>query len=239
VFHHLAATDRQATSEQVETSKLGPRPQTLGSVIQALDAMMLQGQTGTVSVVLDAQGNENAVGFTLSFDPALLTLTTVTVGSGAAIATVDVNTSQAYAGRLGFVLALSSGSSFSPGIHELVKVAFRAAPSASGASLATLGDQLVPREVSDANANPLLATYFDGTITINPPPSLNISRSGPNITLAWPLWATNFVLQQTAELPASLPDWTNLPLIPTITNNQNTIILPLDDSGHFYRLQQQ
>jgi hypothetical protein len=149
-----------------------------------------------------------------------------------------VNDSQAGAGRLGFVLGLGTGKSFVSGTRELVKVTFRAAAPDQGNCFVSFSDQPVPCEVSGTNALRLAADYVNGTITVNPLPSLRIALSGTNITLAWPLWATNFGLQAAAGgLPPAVP-WTNLTAVPILTSNETILTLPLAATNIFYRLHQ-
>ncbi|HNO84087.1 MAG TPA: hypothetical protein PKM54_05615, partial [Anaerolineales bacterium] len=63
-------------------------------VVAAQDATIEWGQTGVVAVQLAAQGDENAVGFSLSFDTALLVYAGASLGSGASGAMLNVNTNQ-------------------------------------------------------------------------------------------------------------------------------------------------
>ncbi len=49
---------------------------------------------------------------------------------------------------------------------------------------------------SERNALALPASYVNGMVTVNPLPSLSIARSGTNVALGWPLWATNSNVQQ-------------------------------------------
>ncbi len=198
--------------------------------------MLIQGRTGTVGVTLAAQGNENALGFSLAFDPTLVSFAGASLGSAASGATLYVNTNQAASGRLGFALALGTGSSFAPGTREVVEVSFLASLSGSGSFTPSFGDQPVPREVSDAAASALPASYVNSTITINPPPSLQILLSGQNITLAWPLWGTNFVLQQASGAFSPSMTWSNLTVTPAISNDQSVVTLPLSGAAGFYRL---
>ena len=91
----------------------------------------------------------------------------------------------------------------------------------------------MPCEVSDTTALRLAAGYVNGTITVNPLPSLSIGRSGENITLAWPLWATNFGLQAAeGGLPPAVP-WTNLMAVPILTSNETVVTLPLAATNRF------
>ena len=115
---------------------------------------------------------------------------------------------------------------------------FQAAAPDQGKYSILLANQPVPCEVSDATALRLAAGYVNGTITVNPLPSLSIGRTGESITLAWPLWATNFGLQ-TAEggLPPAVP-WTNLVAVPILTSNESIVTLPFAATNKVYRLRQ-
>src|SRR6266571_2773836 len=96
--------------------------------LRARDLTLSQNQTNCLSVLLVADGNENALSFSLCFDTNLLTLTTARRGSDAAGASWSVNTNQASSGRLGFVVLLPFGQVFAPGSNVIVEVCFRAAP---------------------------------------------------------------------------------------------------------------
>jgi len=195
------------------------------------NAMLLQGQSGTVTVYLTAEGNETALGFSLSFDSSSLTYQGASLGSSASGATLLVNDSQAAVGRLGFALALS-GRSFVAGADDLVKVTFRTA--AAGAYPVSLTDMPVIRQVSDSTASALNTGYLNGLVTVNPPPSLSILKVDQGILLSWPAWATNFDLQVVESTLSASSQWTNFPMTVVVTNN--TVTLPLSDGVKFYRL---
>lgn len=221
----------------------GPQPKggvgnLLGRQLVVADAIVLQGEPGNVTVRLEAQGDENALGFSLAFDPAALSYTGVSLGAGAGGATLFVNSNQAAQGRLGFVLSLGTGSHFTPGSKELVNVNLLAAATASGNFPVSLTQVPVPRQVSDAKAIALSAIYINGAITVNPPPSLKIAQADQNLVLSWPLWATHFALQQSAGGPLSTATWTNMSVTVGVSNNENVVTLPMDDVMKFFRLQQ-
>ena len=182
--------------------------------------MVIQGLAGTVSVMLESQGDENAIGFSLSFDPGAFTYESASLGSAGSGATLFANASQASAGRLGFVLALGTGSSFAAGTREVVKVNLRSTAAAAGNYTVAFESQPVPCELSDASAQRLAADYVNGTITVNPLPSLRIALSGTNITLAWPLWAANFGLQAAEGGVSPAAPWTNLNSVPALTTQR-------------------
>jgi hypothetical protein len=209
-------------------------PKDGGRLVQISGGSWFVGQTGTVSVVLQAQGNESALGFSLAFDPALFTYVGAVKGTSSSSATLNVNTSQAAAGKIGFALALSSGS-FPVGGREMVRLTLRARPDASAIPApVSFTDLPVPREVSDPAALPLAASYVNGTVTLQPRPTLQISHSATGVTLSWPLAASNFTVKSSSALNGGT--WSTAPGTPTVVNGQNTLVLPAGDRTMFYRL---
>jgi hypothetical protein len=205
-------------------------------VVTAGAATLSANQPFSVSISLAAQGNENALGFSLTFDPARAVFSSASLGADGSGADLYVNANQAASGQLGFALALGAGNSFAAGTRELIKLNFQAAPAASGSFSPTFSDQPVPREVSDAAANALPASYVSGSIVSNPAPTLSITRAGTNIVLTWPLSATNFNLQEAVGTFLSNAPWSNLMVAPLMTNNQNIVTLPRSPTNKFYRL---
>ena len=63
--------------------------------IRVVGTTVVSGRTVDLSVEIVAQGNENAIGFSLNFNPAILSNPVVTQGSGVAGATFNANTNQA------------------------------------------------------------------------------------------------------------------------------------------------
>ena len=202
--------------------------------------LIFDGQTGTAVVNLDAEGDENAVGFSLKFDPTAVTYLGASPGSDATNATMDINANQATNGQVGIILALPTDTSFSPGLRQLVQVNFQAVTAASEDSPVALTDLPVKREVADTNALPVVSTYLNGTIEVNPRPAVAINASSPtnssqSIILSWPLWATNYTLQQAV---GTLPNftWTNVTVSPVINNNAETITVSVSGAVQFFRL---
>jgi hypothetical protein len=199
--------------------------------------MLLPAQTATIAVKLRAVGDENALGFSLAFDAAKVAFANASLGSGATGATLNVNASQAAAGKLGFVLALGVGNSFAAGTHELVKLNFNSVTTATSEAAVDLTDQPVRRQVSNPAANALSANYVNGTIAVNPLPALGIARADRNVLLSWPLWGSNFVLEANGSL--SPGGWTNLSAIVSPINGQNVVTQAVGAGDVFYRLKQQ
>jgi hypothetical protein len=134
------------------------------------------------------------------------------------------------------VLSLGTGNHFTAGSQEVVKVNFLATATATGNYPVGLTQSPVPRQVSDANALTLDTSYLGGAITVNPPPSLKIARAGQNIVLSWPLWATNFLLQQSGSGLSPSATWTNLSGTVAVASGENVVTLPLNDAMMFFRL---
>ena len=117
------------------------------------------GPTNLFSVMLAAQGNENAVGCTLVFDPAIMTFKSAALGSGATGAVLNVNTNQTSSGKLGLALALTVNHTLTAGSLELVRVTFVAVTYSSNTTALTLGDSPVKREIASTAAVVLPANY--------------------------------------------------------------------------------
>ena len=213
--------------------------QASGRKIKVVDATVYAGQTNAVSVELEAQSNENALGFSLSFDASKLSFAGATLSSAATGATLNLNTSQVGSGKLGVALALSAGNSIAAGTREVVKVSFAIASPAKGTSTISFDEQPIFAEVSDAAANALATSYINGLLTIIalPAPTLKINRSDDTIILSWPLSATNFVLQGSDSLLSPSATWSNVLVTPNISGQENIVTLPLSGDTKFYRLQ--
>jgi hypothetical protein len=67
-------------------------------------------------------------------------------------------------------------------------------------------------------------------------PALRIVPAEINVLLAWPLWASDFELQQTTVLPPSPTDWHSSGVSPIITNGQNEVLVPVGMAPKLFRL---
>lgn len=68
-------------------------------------------------------------------------------------------------------------------------------------------------------------------------PALRIAPTDGGIRLSWPLWASDFQLEQVGAAPGGSGGWSNVNAIPTTTtNNENAMVLPLDGASRLYRL---
>lgn len=207
--------------------------------LSVLSTNVFHEQSARVPVVLAAQGDENALGFTVNFNPSAFAFSGVSLGSDAAGASLIANVSQVSAGRLGVAIALPIGDSFGAGSREMVQVSLVASPNVVGPFPVTLSDQLVTRCVSDALANELLVNYVNGTLTINPinpNPELVIMRSSTNVVLTWPLWAADFTLQALEATTDWQAGWTNISTALQTNGSSVSATLPIAMEPRFFRL---
>jgi hypothetical protein len=65
-------------------------------------------------------------------------------------------------------------------------------------------------------------------------PPLKIARSAQNVTLAWPVEATNYILEAATSLPAV--SWDTVTNTPTVTTNERSVQLPPTGNARFFRL---
>ncbi|HQR32913.1 MAG TPA: cohesin domain-containing protein, partial [Blastocatellia bacterium] len=152
------------SSVPVRTPRFGIRNQQ--RVLRAVNATLVRGQTGTLSIEMDSLGNENAVGFSLNFDPTVLTYVSAATGSAASNAFLIINNSQVASGKLGLAVAQPAGEKFATGTRQVATVRFTVAANAAASTAISFGDQPVKRQIADVNALTLTATYADGSLTL-------------------------------------------------------------------------
>ena len=122
----------------------------------AADARQLKAAAngGILTVQITAFGDENALGFSLNFDPRAWRFIAARAGRDALGATVIVNASETAQGRVGVVLALPHGQHLHAGEREAVVLQFT--PRRREALLnARFGDLPVATSVVDSSARPL------------------------------------------------------------------------------------
>ena len=139
-------------------------------VIRVVAANAAPGSSAVpVPIELVSQGDESALGFTLTFDPAVLSNPQATLGVDATGAQLVANTSQAAQGQLGLAVALPTGQKFAAGTRQLAVVTFNIAATApAGATTLDFSDQVLAREVSDVSATALASAYQSGAVTVVP-----------------------------------------------------------------------
>src|SRR5262249_9396638 len=129
----------------------------------------MKGGVVGVPIELVSPGGVNALGFSLQFDPLVLTDPQAALGNDASGAQLQVNSSQTAQGRLGLIMALPAGQQISAGTRRIITVNFTIAANASNASTSiTFSDQPTPSEVADTAGNLIPAAFIPGVVTIVP-----------------------------------------------------------------------
>jgi hypothetical protein len=203
--------------------------------IRVGDTAGIRGVPLSLPVSLNSLGDENAVGFTVAFDPAVFACSSITPGSDAINATLNVNTQQVASGHVGIAIALQSGSTFSTGLRELVKLTLIPVTVLPGDYPVHLDSQIVVCTVSDPLANELNTDYLPGMVVVNSEPTLDIRLEGDDVVLSWPLWAHSFNLQAVPEQQA-LINWTNVAGAPRTNGEVLNFTLPTSDGTRYFRL---
>ena len=137
-----------------------------GRHMRIVSTAIQRGQTGTVAIEIEAEGDENAVGLSLEFDPTALSFVSVSAGSSLENPLLNVNSNQAANGRVGLAMALPAGKALKAGKQTLVLVRFTALTGGGAASTPlAFSDQPIRRQLADANANSISGEYENGTIS--------------------------------------------------------------------------
>ena len=191
------------------------------------------GVNTSVAVSLISQGDENGVGFTLTFDPSVFNYTSYSIGSGVPGGNLFFcNTNQAPAGKIGVALTLSPGTHFNVGTWPIIQVNFQSLAGTNGSFNVAFADAPVSRSVSDANADELSASFVPNSITIAPPPQLVITQSGTNVILSWPSAVAGFTLQSAGSATAT-DTWSSGPAAGTNGVNLQVTVPALNQSQYF------
>jgi Concanavalin A-like lectin/glucanases superfamily/Immunoglobulin I-set domain/Immunoglobulin domain/Cohesin domain len=194
------------------------------------------GQSCQVSVLLNSQGNENALGFSVAFDPSRLNFVSVLPGNSTTNAEFIANTNQAAVGNIGIVLEMPSLSSINIGTQEVARLSFSVSPYASKSTTLAFTNQPVLQDTADGNAARLPTSYFNGVLAINNSILLlGEQRKTNGLILSWPASLSGFHLESNSNLLTT--NW--VPVVTGLTTNGGTITtsnLPTGASKMFYRL---
>jgi uncharacterized protein (TIGR03437 family) len=168
-----------------------------------------RGAIRSVVIELDALGDENALGFSLLFDPARWRALSSMPGPAAAEAAFIVNDTQAASGRIGIALALPAGHTLGAGRRQIATITF-ASLSDDGDNPGIIGfaDEPVAREVADAGANLLPAAYSAQPLAVVSAASFSPSAlAGESIAAAFGDGLSAATLTaETLPLPTQLGD---------------------------------
>ena len=235
----LAPAGGPASPTGPATSQGQPRPFDSAKRILAIGNSTVQsGSSCQIPVFLSGRGDENAVAFSVTFNPSILTFTGASLGNGASGATLNVNSKSTAGGNLGFALAKASGATFTTGTNEVLRMEFAISPSATGSSVVAFSSTSVSQEIASADAISLSADYRNGSLTFFSQaitnPVITVTRSNSNLVLFWPVAALGYQLEQNQDLSSST--WTPTSVTPSTNGVDIQMIVPISGPGSFYRL---
>ncbi|HTH47536.1 MAG TPA: cohesin domain-containing protein, partial [Candidatus Limnocylindria bacterium] len=200
-------------------------------------AILVSGETQEIPVTLTASGEENALGFTVSYDPAVLKFIGAVKGTDGQKATLNVNTRQQAGGRAAVALTLSPAMQFPAGTLEVARLQLMTIGSGINTTTVSFTDAPVSNGVASSLATPLETAWQDASFgvalpTVNVRP-IETSESSA-IELSWPAALTEAVLE-TADNPVGA-NWTPGNFTPTVINGQNTVVVPLSGGAAYFHL---
>ena len=136
--------------------------------VQIGNSIVAPNTTFVVRVTLFAHGDENALGFSMSFDPTKLGFVSAAVSPAPDDVTMNIDSSQAGAGKIGLAFAKPAGAVWSAGWPLLVRITFSVGnPVGEPAVLpVTFDDVPVARGISSVAAMPLPAGYRAGSVLV-------------------------------------------------------------------------
>ena len=196
------------------------------TVPRVVRAGTTNGPTGNLvelPVELLAAGDENAVGFSLDFDPAKMTAAGVTPGGALHGAALNFNTNQP--GHVGVVAAQPNNAVFGFGTQEVARIQFLLGQQ-PGTNTPVWSDVPITRDLADTNANSLTVQFLPGALGIQlvPPqvtrqPAPQTVWVGDSVTLDLVVSGSKPMSWQWQKNGADLSGATNTAL--TITNVQS------------------
>ena len=205
-------------------------------VVSFGSAALVEGLTQEIPVTITASGEENAVAFSVSYDPAVLRFVGAVKGTGSKSAVLNVNTKHTANGEVGVALALTTGAKFPAGSLEIARLQFTAIAGGSASTNLAFTDAPVVREVASPLAETLSVAWQASSFSVTLP-SVNArpvqTANGPAIELSWSTTLTGATLEQADSLGAA---WTPVNLTPTVSNGQNTVVVPLSAASAYFHV---
>jgi uncharacterized protein (TIGR03437 family) len=135
--------------------------------VRAVGAVFRREQVNEVRIELDARGDENALAFSVNYDPALLRFSEAVPASGAGESQLIVTPDPKASGKVGIGFALPPGQTFAAGTRTIVTLRFFALPGSGKATTrVSFGGLPTSAGISNAEASPLTARFNDAFITI-------------------------------------------------------------------------
>ena len=146
-----------------------PAPPSTERVSRLGAATLAVGEIREIPVLFTASGEENAVGFSVEYNPAELSFVGAVMGAGGPQGSVLANARSAQEGKAGVVVALNAGSRFPAGPVEIARLRFIAIGGVGTSAALAFGDAPVVREVASSLAEPLPVSWQGASFSVTPP----------------------------------------------------------------------
>lgn len=170
----LLATPAEMRRASSPYSPIGTPTPVVNRALRAGNVIGSPGEMVVLPIELDARGDEAALQFSLSWDTAILSSPSVSVGNGIPPGTaLTVNPNQVASGRIGVLMDSTNTFAASPPARVVVNITFNVAANApiGTNSPFVFGDVPSVRGFSDAFGNALTASYINGSVVIANPAS--------------------------------------------------------------------
>lgn len=186
-------------------------------------------ETVVLPVQVWASGRENALGFSLTFDPAGWQFERIEMTGASEGAALLLNVGALAQGRVGIALALPPEAAWPMGLTKVANLHFRG----QGSLTVAWADTPIARELVDTEGRALEADFL-------PPegegvaPVLSGSISAGMLLLRWSHFEAGWVLEQARTL--AVPVWTPLSTLPIRLGGMSEVRVHLSGDQGFYRL---
>lgn len=118
-------------------------------------------------VLIKGAGGENTITFSVEFLPSLLRFKGFRTADAFTGAFTLTNSTAAASGHVGILLALPATKGLAPGANRICWLQFEVLASVNSAASITVSDEPIQREVVDAMASELPATFSSGAVTVS------------------------------------------------------------------------
>ncbi len=136
--------------------------------LRVSNAEVERGEQVMLPIFFESEGNENAIAFSLQFDPGVFNFVAFELSPSLPEGIISfVNDREGAAGRLGVLLGMSPEEAFPAGIHEVLVLILEAQPEGrSVESMILFSPVPVKPSASDIQANTLATFYQPGKVSV-------------------------------------------------------------------------
>ena len=190
-------------------------------VVYILDTAAPVGSVVTVPIKMQAVGDEQALKFSLAYDPAVLSNPRISQGADTPLASMTANLTATSSGRFGATLTMPAGTAIPAGsTREIALVEFNVSPTAAGGTVTPVGfaDQPVTKSATSTNNAPLTALFAAGSVTLETVP---VTARGERLSDGTFQLVINGIPSQNYVIEAST-NLTQASWVPVSTNRAGT-----------------